>query len=114
SEGRPWSPRRPPGSEPGSRRPTLKIPDCATRERAANATDRNILVTAGAGTGKTTLLVKRLLHLLRRRPAPLTIDRIVALTFTNKAANELKLRLRLELGQEAGNELAAKALGGLE
>ena len=92
----------------------IEIPDSATRERAATATDRNIVVTAGAGTGKTTLLVKRLLYLLLRRSAPLTIDRIVALTFTNKAANELKLRLRTELGKEAANELAAKALAGLE
>ena len=92
----------------------MEIPDSITRERAATATDRNIVVTAGAGTGKTTLLVKRLLYLLLRRSAPLTIDRIVALTFTNKAANELKLRLRTELGKEAANELAAKALAGLE
>ena len=92
----------------------IEIPDSATRERAATATDRNIVVTAGAGTGKTTLLVKRLLYLLLRRSAPLTIDRIVGLTFTNKAANELKLRLRTELRKEAANELAAKALAGLE
>src|SRR5213594_1848227 len=92
----------------------MEIPDSITRERAATATDRNIVVTAGAGTGKTTLLVKRLLYLLLRRSVPLTIDRIVALTFTNKAANEMKLRLRTELGKEAANELAAKALAGLE
>ena len=92
----------------------IDMPDSATRERAATATDRNIVVTAGAGTGKTTLLVKRLLYLLLHRSAPLTIDRIVALTFTNKAANELKLRLRLELRKEPGNELAAKAFGELE
>jgi len=92
----------------------IDMPDSATRERAATATDRNIVVTAGAGTGKTTLLVKRLLYLLLRRSPPLTIDRIVALTFTNKAANELKLRLRTELSKEPGNELAAKAFGELE
>ena len=72
----------------------INLPDSAVRERAATATDRNIVVTAGAGTGKTTLLVDRLTHLLMRQPEPLSIGEIVALTFTNKAANEMKLRLR--------------------
>lgn len=69
------------------------LSDQRARERAATAMDRNVVVTAGAGTGKTTLLVDRLTHLLFRRPDPLPIGGIVALTFTNKAANEMKLRL---------------------
>jgi len=48
-------------------------------------------------TGKTTLLVDRILHLLARNPQPLKITEIVALTFTNKAAAEMKLRLRERL-----------------
>jgi ATP-dependent helicase/nuclease subunit A len=75
------------------------LADMAARERAVTATDRNQVVTAGAGTGKTTLLVDRLVHLLARRPDPLTIGEIVALTFTNKAANEMKIRLRERLGR---------------
>lgn len=71
--------------------------DAAERERAIGTFDHNLLVTAGAGTGKTTLLVDRLVRLLLRSPAPLRITEIVALTFTNKAANEIKLRLRERL-----------------
>jgi ATP-dependent helicase/nuclease subunit A len=71
--------------------------DARERERAATTFDRNVVVTAGAGTGKTTLLVDRLVHLLMRDPEPLEITQIVALTFTNKAANEMKLRLRERL-----------------
>lgn len=52
------------------------------------------LVEAGAGTGKTTVLVDRLLALIRSGVA---ISRIVAITFTEKAAGELKIRLRAEL-----------------
>jgi ATP-dependent helicase/nuclease subunit A len=82
------------------------LPDRDARERAATATDCNLVVTAGAGTGKTTLLVDRLMHLLLRQPDPLAVGEIVALTFTNKAANEMKLRLRdrltLFLELEAG------------
>jgi ATP-dependent helicase/nuclease subunit A len=73
------------------------LPDAAERERAATTFDRNVVVTAGAGTGKTTLLVDRLTHLLMREPHPLTITQVVALTFTNKAANEMRVRLRERL-----------------
>ncbi|OGQ50577.1 MAG: hypothetical protein A3I10_07705 [Deltaproteobacteria bacterium RIFCSPLOWO2_02_FULL_57_26] len=75
----------------------LDLSDREERERAAATFDRNIVVTAGAGTGKTTLLVDRLVHLLLRNPSPLDIKEIVALTFTNKAATEMKVRLRERL-----------------
>ena len=74
-----------------------QIPDQAAREAAATTFDRNVVVIAGAGTGKTTLLVNRLLYLLMRRTDPLDLSRIVALTFTNKAATEMTLRLRERL-----------------
>ena len=70
------------------------IPDINERILAVTTFDKNIVVTAGAGTGKTTLLVDRIIYLLMREPDPLKITEIVALTFTNKAANEMKIRLR--------------------
>jgi ATP-dependent helicase/nuclease subunit A len=76
---------------------TNELPDALDRQRAMATFDRNLVVTAGAGTGKTTLLVDRLAHLLLRNPDPLQITDIVALTFTNKAANEMKQRLRERL-----------------
>jgi ATP-dependent helicase/nuclease subunit A len=77
--------------------PRLELADLTDRERAVTTFDRSVVVTAGAGTGKTTLLVDRLVHLLARNPEPLKITEIVALTFTNKAANEMKQRLRERL-----------------
>ena len=74
-----------------------RLPDATERERAATTFDLNVVVTAGAGTGKTTLLVNRLVHLLMREPDPSEITQIVALTFTNKAANEMRVRLRERL-----------------
>ena len=66
-----------------------------------------MVVTAGAGTGKTTLLVERCVNLLmRREPAPVGMTELVALTFTNKAANEMKARLRDRLEALAGNGAA--------
>ncbi|MGH7236600.1 MAG: UvrD-helicase domain-containing protein, partial [Nitrospiraceae bacterium] len=72
----------------------MAIPDEEARRLAETTFDRNVVVVAGAGTGKTTLLVNRLVHLLMREPNPAEITRIVALTFTNKAATEMKVRLR--------------------
>ncbi len=75
--------------------PTLT--DSQDRFLAETTWDRNVVVVAGAGTGKTTILVNRILNLLLREPSPLAITEIVALTFTNKAATEMKQRLRAQL-----------------
>ena len=66
-------------------------------EQAAAAYEikKHISVTAGPGSGKTTVLVERYLHILREHN--LNIDQIVAITFTNRAANEMRERLREQL-----------------
>src|SRR6185436_9799832 len=64
---------------------------------AAYEISKHISVTAGPGSGKTTVLVERYLHILRTQK--LTIDQIVAITFTNRAANEMRERLREQLNQ---------------
>ncbi len=68
-------------------------------EQAAAAYEikKHISVTAGPGSGKTTVLVERYLHILRERQP--NIDQIVAITFTNRAANEMRERLRKELNR---------------
>src|SRR6185503_21210246 len=63
---------------------------------AAYEINKHISVTAGPGSGKTMVLVERYLHILRQKPN-LNIDQIVAITFTNRAANEMRERLRAEL-----------------
>ncbi|HKG79971.1 MAG TPA: UvrD-helicase domain-containing protein, partial [Pyrinomonadaceae bacterium] len=62
---------------------------------AAYEINKHISVTAGPGSGKTTVLVERYVHILRERD--LSIDQIVAITFTNRAANEMRERLRSQL-----------------
>jgi ATP-dependent helicase/nuclease subunit A len=64
---------------------------------AAYEIDKHISVTAGPGSGKTTVLVERYVHILREHS--LSIDQIVAITFTNRAANEMHERLRSELNR---------------
>ena len=89
------------------------LPDSHARHSAVTASGTNVVVTAGAGTGKTSLLIDRILHLLTRRQDRLSLTQIVAVTFTNKAASELKLRVRhrlrlmkdLATGRSPENEL---------
>ncbi len=69
--------------------------DEAVRESIRNNLETSLVIEAGAGTGKTTLLIDRLMSLLHK----FDISEIVAITFTEKAAAELseRLRTRLEL-----------------
>ena len=69
--------------------------DAVDRERARSELGTSFAVEAAAGAGKTTVLVDRLLNLVGEGQARL--DEIVAITFTEKAAGELKIRLRDQL-----------------
>jgi ATP-dependent exoDNAse (exonuclease V) beta subunit len=69
--------------------------DADARRRIAEHLDATLFVEAAAGTGKTTALVGRIVSLVRSGRAALS--QIVALTFADKAAGEMRLRLRAEL-----------------
>ena len=81
-------------------------PDALDPEQAAAATapDGGAVVMAGAGTGKTRTLVARVLHLVTRRGVP--PQEIVCVTFTNKAAGELRQRVAARLGPEVSRLLS--------
>ena len=71
------------------------LADQRARDRIRRDLDTTLIVEAAAGTGKTTALVNRIVAVIASGRAAL--DRIVAVTFTEKAAGELKLRLRAEI-----------------
>jgi ATP-dependent helicase/nuclease subunit A len=86
--------------------------DEEARELIRTALDQTLVVEAAAGTGKTTELVRRILAVLASGRAD--VREIVAVTFTEKAAGELKLRLRqgLEEQRRAATDAAvARHLG---
>jgi len=81
-----------------------RLIDQADRRLASgrdNGLDGTWLVEAGAGTGKTTVLVDRIVSNLA---SGIPFERIVAITFTEKAAGELRLRVREKLEKLVGTE----------
>ncbi|MGI9628978.1 MAG: UvrD-helicase domain-containing protein, partial [Longimicrobiales bacterium] len=72
-----------------------KLPDEAARLRITENLVENLLVEAGAGSGKTTALVERMVSLIRHRSCK--AGDIAAVTFTRKAAAELRQRFQVKL-----------------
>ncbi len=83
-----------------------KAPDQDQRDAAVRERQRNVLIDAGAGTGKTTILVERLVNMVAPRDdtAPILISQIAAVTFTRRAAGELRFRIREQLLAELASE----------
>jgi DNA helicase II / ATP-dependent DNA helicase PcrA len=69
------------------------------QKEAVLTTDRHVLVVAGPGTGKTLTIVRRIAHLIACGTVPADI---LAVTFTNRAAREMRERLSALLGKDAG------------
>ncbi len=98
----------------------VKLADAQARRRILSDFETTLFVEAAAGTGKTTALVGRIVALICNGVS--TLDRIVAVTFTEKAAGEMKLRLRAEIERARNakdltperSERLAKALSQLE
>lgn len=81
--------------------------DQLARDRAVSVHDKTFLVEAGAGTGKTTLLIDRICSLVE---SGVPIEKIMAVTFTVKAAGQLKERLRLAFQEKQTSPHARRAL----
>jgi ATP-dependent helicase/nuclease subunit A len=85
-----------------------RLPDQASRDRITGDLAVNLLVEAGAGAGKTTEMVRRMVALVRSGTA--RVDEIAAVTFTRKAAAELRERFQTALEKELRASLSEQAL----
>lgn len=78
----------------------MTAPRLSPAQQAAVVADgRDVLVTAGAGTGKTTVLVARVIERLRSRALP-SLERLLVVTFTDKASREMRERIHHALHED--------------
>ena len=67
------------------------------QQKVIDLRNRNILVSAAAGSGKTAVLVERIITMLTKDPTPVDVDRLLIVTFTEAAAAEMKERIRVAI-----------------
>ena len=71
------------------------------QQKVIDLRDRNILVSAAAGSGKTAVLVERIITMLTDQERPVSVDRLLIVTFTEAAAAEMKERIRAAIEKKA-------------
>lgn len=74
------------------------------QQKVIELRDRNILVSAAAGSGKTAVLVERIIRMITDRDRPVDVDRLLVVTFTNAAAAEMRERIALAIGKKLEEE----------
>ena len=78
------------------------------QKKVIDSRNCNILVSAAAGSGKTAVLVERIISMITDPAHPVDIDRLLIVTFTRAAAGEMRERIRLaierKLAEDEDNE----------
>ena len=72
-----------------------------SQNNAINARGSNIIVSAAAGSGKTAVLVQRVINMITDENNPVSIDKLLIVTFTNAAAAEMRARIAKSLNKIA-------------
>ncbi len=74
------------------------------QQKVIDLRDRNILVSAAAGSGKTAVLVERIIRMITDAEHPVDIDRLLVVTFTNAAAAEMRERIGQAISRQLEKE----------
>lgn len=80
------------------------------QEHAITCLDKDILVSAAAGSGKTAVLIERLLRRIKDEDDPLQVNKMLIVTFTEEAANQLKNKIRESLSKAIAADPSNKRL----
>ena len=67
------------------------------QQQVIDSREKNMLVSAAAGSGKTAVLVERIIQRILDEEKPIDVDRIVVVTFTKAAAAEMRERILLAI-----------------
>ena len=74
------------------------------QKKVIESRNRNLLVSAAAGSGKTAVLVERIIHMITDKDNPVDVDKLLVVTFTKAAAAEMKERIRNAIEQKLSEE----------
>lgn len=74
------------------------------QQKVIELRNRNILVSAAAGSGKTAVLVERIIGMITDKEHPVDVDRLLVVTFTNAAAAEMRERIALAISKKLEEE----------
>lgn len=74
------------------------------QQAAIEEKGKNILVAAAAGSGKTAVLVERIIHKITKEHPPVDLDRLLIVTFTNAAAQEMRQRIAKAIEEAVQND----------
>ncbi len=80
------------------------------QESVRDTRNKNMLVSAAAGSGKTFVLVQRIISQILDEKNPIDVDRILVVTFTNAAAAEMKDRIRQAIDKAVSEKGASKRI----
>lgn len=78
--------------------------------QAINTRRCNLLVAAAAGSGKTAVLVERIIKIITNEEEPVDIDRLLVVTFTSAAASEMRERIAAAISKELEKNPSSKIL----
>lgn len=81
-----------------------------SQQQCIDTTDRNLIVSAGAGAGKTAVLIERIFRLLIDGESPCSIDQLLVATFSRAAASEMKERLARRIRDAIADEATPEPL----
>lgn len=74
------------------------------QQKVIDLRNRNILVSAAAGSGKTAVLVERIIGMITDKDHPVDVDRLLVVTFTNAAAAQMRERISLAIDRKLGED----------